>query len=150
MPNGNGIVWQVSFPNIRNSAVWRVKRELSRELSEYTAGLAGYFRTSFVSFDVQRTLFWSQIMKTLHFLDEFPAHTKKYITCLTSIWAQTMAIFLPSGEAISSLWKKERLPRRGKTKGGFEEEEEEEEKGDGIYNFPDPRPLFASAFQFEW
>ena len=27
---------------------------------------------------------------------------------------------------------------------------EEEEKGDGIYNFPDPLPLFASAFQFEW
>ena len=63
-----------------------------------------------------------------------------------------MAIFLPSlrgTHLVAVKERKERLPRRGKTKGGFEEEEEEEE-GDGIYNFPDPRPLFASAFHFEW
>ena len=83
-----------------------------------------------------------------HFLDKFPPH----IACLTDVNLRSnngknFAPPAPGKPAISSSVKertKERLPRRGKTRGGFEEEKADEE--DGIYNFPYRRPSSETVF----
>ena len=98
-----------------------------------------------MSYGVQRSLFRSQIMKTLHFFHANSRHISNVLD--VNLGSNNGNFFALRGTHLVAVKeRKERLPRRGKTKGGFEEEDEEK---DGIYNFPDPRPFSSSVSRFE-